>query len=324
MHQNVTKAASIAHRSQKVNYLTSSSTFLNARDAMIQSARDLYGNNSQEVISVTNAWYAVGVGPAYQYNVNDITGPNIICYPGATETLIGAPSGATVTWNVVPTGLFSPSSGTGSVANLQPVSSSSKGYATITFTIGNCNGSTSPISKSLWLGTPSSAISGNPSPYPGQLYTYTATNGNYDGSGSVYYWVVSGGTIYGGGGSSSSTVTVFWFENGFVELTTANSCGSYTNTMYITPTQEGGCDPCQIVGIYPNPSSSVINVDLNNNKGNRNETTVTLYDKFQVVYSITTKGNQVNIPVTNLPEGLYFLRVTDSTGSETRQVLIDR
>ncbi len=318
----MTKSAAIVYRSQRVNYLQPNSTYLNARDAMIQSARDLYGNNSQEVISVTNAWYAVGVGAAYQHNSNDIVGANIICYPGATLTLIGAPAGATVTWNVT-SGLFSPSSGTGTVANLQAVSSTAKGYATLTFSFGTCNGSTIPVSKALWLGVPSSGISGDPTPYPGQLYTYTASGGFYEGAGAPYLWVVSGGTIYGGGGPSSDLVTVFWFEDGFVELTTGNACGSYTNTMYIYPTLEGGCDPCQIQGFYPNPTSTVLNVDLNNNRGERSDATVILYDKYQIVYSKTTKGNQVVIPVANLPAGMYFLKVTDSTGSQTKHVLID-
>ena len=46
-------------------YLTSSSTFSDARNYSIRATIDLYGGCSNEVKQVTNAWYAVGVGAAY-------------------------------------------------------------------------------------------------------------------------------------------------------------------------------------------------------------------------------------------------------------------
>ena len=55
------KANAIAFRNLTV-YLTPSSTFADARAGAIQSAIDLFGTCSEEVIQTTNAWYAVGVG----------------------------------------------------------------------------------------------------------------------------------------------------------------------------------------------------------------------------------------------------------------------
>jgi Zn-dependent metalloprotease len=60
----MTKAEQIAYRTLTV-YLTASSTYSDARTAAIQASSDLYGGCSQETISTTNAWYAVGVGAAY-------------------------------------------------------------------------------------------------------------------------------------------------------------------------------------------------------------------------------------------------------------------
>ena len=57
-------AAAIAYRNLTV-YLTPYSQFEDARFYSIQSAVDLYGPCSEEVIAVTNAWYAVGVGEAF-------------------------------------------------------------------------------------------------------------------------------------------------------------------------------------------------------------------------------------------------------------------
>jgi Zn-dependent metalloprotease len=58
------KAAQIAYRNLTI-YLTPSSEYQDARFYSIISSVDLYGDCSPEVESVTNAWYAVGVGDAY-------------------------------------------------------------------------------------------------------------------------------------------------------------------------------------------------------------------------------------------------------------------
>ncbi len=60
----IDKAATIAYRNLTV-YLSTNSTFADARAGAIQSAEDLYGAGSAEVIATTNAWFAVGVGGEY-------------------------------------------------------------------------------------------------------------------------------------------------------------------------------------------------------------------------------------------------------------------
>ena len=58
------KALQIAYRNL-IFYLTPEATFEDARNGSIQAAIDLYGEDSQEHISVVDAWYAVGVGDKY-------------------------------------------------------------------------------------------------------------------------------------------------------------------------------------------------------------------------------------------------------------------
>jgi Zn-dependent metalloprotease len=65
----IQKAEQIAYRNLSV-YLSPSSNFDDARFFSILSAIDLYGACSPEVASVTNAWYAVGVGKEYQSGVS--------------------------------------------------------------------------------------------------------------------------------------------------------------------------------------------------------------------------------------------------------------
>jgi Zn-dependent metalloprotease len=62
------EAAQIAFRTLTV-YLTPTSTFQDARFYSVQSAIDIFGACSPEVIKTTNAWYAVGVGDSFSQNV---------------------------------------------------------------------------------------------------------------------------------------------------------------------------------------------------------------------------------------------------------------
>ena len=63
----ISKAAVIAYRLESF-YLSSNSTYADARVGSIQAAIDLYGAGSAEEIAVTNAWHAVGIGNAYGDN----------------------------------------------------------------------------------------------------------------------------------------------------------------------------------------------------------------------------------------------------------------
>ncbi|CAD0001872.1 M4 family metallopeptidase [Flavobacterium chungangense] len=83
----IDKAAKIAYRLESV-YLTANSTFANARTSGIQSAIDLYGAGSAEVIATTNAFYAVGVGAAYSSSTDTTapTAPASLAASGTTGT----------------------------------------------------------------------------------------------------------------------------------------------------------------------------------------------------------------------------------------------
>jgi Zn-dependent metalloprotease/uncharacterized membrane protein len=62
------KASRIAFRNNTI-YLTPNSDYADARFYAVQSAIDLYGACSPEVLSTTNAWHAVGVGQPFSYSV---------------------------------------------------------------------------------------------------------------------------------------------------------------------------------------------------------------------------------------------------------------
>ncbi len=71
----INKAQAITYRTL-VYYLTPSADYADARTYSIKAAEDLYGVCSQEVITTTNAWYAVGVGSSFAASVaTDFSAP---------------------------------------------------------------------------------------------------------------------------------------------------------------------------------------------------------------------------------------------------------
>ena len=77
------KAGKIAYRNLSV-YLTSSAQYADARTFSIMSAADLFGQCSNEVIQVTNAWWVCGVGNKYDsgYVKANFTGDTLSCKSG--------------------------------------------------------------------------------------------------------------------------------------------------------------------------------------------------------------------------------------------------
>lgn len=65
-------------------YLSPSSNFMAMRQASLLATEDLYGLGSEEYKQVTNAWYAIGVGPAYgdkQILLISVENPSVPCGP---------------------------------------------------------------------------------------------------------------------------------------------------------------------------------------------------------------------------------------------------
>ena len=102
------KAAAIAYRNLAV-YLGANSNYAAARAGAIQAARDLYGAGSAEEIAVTDAWYSVGVGAAYDAGGGSGDGGSDACvggpvtltltldnYPGETSWPLRDAGGAVV------------------------------------------------------------------------------------------------------------------------------------------------------------------------------------------------------------------------------------
>ncbi|MFC4162242.1 M4 family metallopeptidase [Epilithonimonas zeae] len=79
------KASKIVYRLETA-FLSSNSTYMNARNFGIQVATELYGANSAEAIATQDAFYAVGLGAKYNPNGPDTIAPTTPLNLEATST----------------------------------------------------------------------------------------------------------------------------------------------------------------------------------------------------------------------------------------------
>jgi Zn-dependent metalloprotease/chitodextrinase len=175
------KAGAIAYRNLTV-YLNSNSQYSDARAGAIQAAVDLYGAGSAEEIATTNAWYAVGVGAAY----DDGTPPP----PGDCQT---GDIYLSITFDNYPeeTG-WTLKNSSGTTIDSASYSSSNPDGSTVTKTFSNL------------------AVDD---------YTFTITDAYGDGICCAYgngsYTLSSdAGVIFSGGSFGSSEATAFCIESG--------------------------------------------------------------------------------------------------------------
>jgi|GEM_PF-569956 len=137
----IDKAAKIVYRAENI-YMSTNTNFANARNATISAATDLYGNFSQEVISVTNAWHAVGVGD--RFPPPTIIGSEFICSSVTYTVTYGTVSSWSKTEGAV-NGPFFTLTPNGNSATVTVSPGSPYQFATLTAVVNGL-----PISKTIW------------------------------------------------------------------------------------------------------------------------------------------------------------------------------
>lgn len=136
----MTDAAAIVYKAE-TEYMYAGPTFASVRNSTILAAIQLFGAGSCQEMAVTNAWAAVGVGPAYAYNPAISLSTVAIC-PSATATLSPLVPGTTITWTVSNPAIVTPASFVGSSVMLSRVGTAT-GSAYLTATITGCGLNTS-------------------------------------------------------------------------------------------------------------------------------------------------------------------------------------
>lgn len=220
------KAAKITYRMETV-YMTSSTTYPLARTYGIQAAKDLYGVNSPEVIAVTDAFYAVGVGASFV--PADIIAPNTPTDLTASNT---TSTGTTLSWtavtdNIAVTGyqVFKGATLLATVSGLTYTATGLTASTAYTFSIkakdadGNLSGASNVVSITTLAPPPTYCASKGGSVVKeyidyvaiGGIANTTAKNGGYGNFTAQIGTVVIGtNTIIVSAGFTSAALLEFW------------------------------------------------------------------------------------------------------------------
>lgn len=224
---SVDKAAKIAYRTE-ANYLSANSTFANARTYSIQSATELYGAGSAEVIATTNAWYAVGVGAAYSGGTSDTTAPTTPTNLAASGT---TSSSTNLSWtgstdNVGVTGynVYSGTTLLGTATGTTYTASGLTASTTYSFTVkakdaaGNLSAASNAVSVTTSAATATYCASKGNSvadEYIGRVQIGTINNASTGGTGYSDFTSIS--TNVTKGSATAITITPTWTGSTYSE-----------------------------------------------------------------------------------------------------------
>ena len=333
----IDKAAAIVWNAESIQIFNQPSTdYVGMRDAMITAATVLYCANSPEVMAVTNAWYAVGVGAVYNsLNVMSVSGPSYICTSG-TYTVINKPAGINSTlWSI-----SDPSVATinGSGVATKVSNGSVYIYANMTGSSGcSTKLSTSTIPVGITRATlNASATSSCNGTY--QTWNLSAVPSSF---GSNWYWTVgylgTNSQIYIYNPNSSSTF-VDVSGGGTVNLTYTDACGNnLSDGVTIYSSCHSGYTATNFT-VAPNPAqndmtvSAVTNSNPTNAKTKNVSSSNLIYGiKITDVLGILRKSFEyktgipsIKISVADLNPGIYSLSVFDGQQWQSQNLIVQK
>lgn len=335
----INTAAQIAYRT-KLLMNNSLASYALCRQMSIQAAIQLFGNCSNEVVQVTNAWFAVGVGAAW-------TSPSFQLYTtygqdcNSITVTANFPSNSNVIWTTT-NGLLI--NGNSSPSTIQ----------SNTVTISSPNGTGGNITASIGGLCFTPTISFCPcepwdNPVINWIYAAPATNEPLQAQVSPdhpnafkYEWYINGTlveTTY-----STFLSTYNWpctSEGEGLSVIAITSCGAsapvyggtYSPICYQYRTSSN-------IKLYPNPASNQVTIqleDLNSKTTNGQNVKITstlksivqikIIDKMGVTRRVLkfSKGNLLStINVSDLPSDIYYLDITDGNTQVRKPLIIRR
>jgi Zn-dependent metalloprotease len=316
--------------------------FPNARNRTIQAATELYGANSCEVIAVTNAWHAVGVGAAYSSGYS-ISGNSLIC-SSELYSVSGVPAGYSVNWTPAVNPHLSFSSATSNPTVVTKLTPGWMDFYAIIKDQSGCIVGASPA-KSVFLGTPFAFynVYYYPGPEPACYGTWSFHTFRADLTwGMAIESVEWGYRLVGVPGSEVIypydvyVYTFFPYEPGEYEIfiRPKNSCGTGMESVKrITVSECWGMR--QQITTYPNPAKDEIIVSITSKGTIPNpkpkQTAPIDMELVDVGTGLTInrwrmlgRQSQYRLNVASIKTGIYALRIIDGDNKTGKLIRIEK
>jgi subtilisin family serine protease len=250
-----------------------------------------------------------------------ITGNPLVCQsPNITFTYNDRPDGTTIYWT--------------KSSNLDYVSGQNTDYYTVRahayasgpgWVHASLNSGCAGLTYSVWVGGPQVEVTGPSEGYVGNTYTYYA---NTVPQATSYQWTLSppydGNNIYNYGYWADAAFNAP--QEGYFQIgcTAHNTCGDGIGTTYIY-IYNGGYG----YSISPNPASNEITVTViitdSNKKFDYSNTDyeVAIYNIYGVLQSQKKySGESFTIPVYNLRDGTYILKIDNGKFVVNKQLIV--
>jgi bacillolysin len=319
-------AADLIYIAQAERYLNGTTTYPLMRSEMLEASDEFFGENSLESMQVANAWYAVGVGSEPdQISITCDDENYTMCPYGETFTIDNLPAGCSVSWNSS-NNITRTITGYGEI--FAAPSSSGPGWIQATITSNN-------YSTSITLDQYEVTIESSP-----WLYYIVPEYGNYYGyegnSYSFHVWPEN---------YPNYTFNIYppyayinWVQGAVVNIyfpypdipftisayTTGASCKSNTVSLQF-----------YVYGMYfllsPNPASNEVTITITGDKSDNSmdlSKADRLYDVsiFDINGNLKIKkeysGEKFSIPIHNLKDGEYLVRINDGKMTVTKRLII--
>ncbi|MGN6494643.1 MAG: T9SS type A sorting domain-containing protein [Agriterribacter sp.] len=282
------------------------------------------------------------------YPVVKTSGGDPVCST-STYQINNLPAGSTVSWQSSNTAVAIVSA-TGNPATITRQGSQS-GTVTFTATINRGCGSPVVLSKTLTIGSPSFpySVAGASPANPSGAYTYTlqTTPSNKIVS-SIIWTIPSGWSITMGQGTKNLKVTT-GTKSGNVQVSFNDACGLNWGTYKYVKIGPGGLNPGRVAStadtalnlltgggasgepgtwaIAPNPAQTTITIRQNPQPGTTGIKEVKIFDvsgKLRQQKKINAGLNQVELNVSELPAGVYFVEISNEVRKEQKKIVIIR
>jgi hypothetical protein len=275
----------------------------------------------------------------------EVIGDKFLCddEPGVYTLNIPTPPGSTIRWEITPTQAATPSTGTGETAKLIATEDYS-GQALLKYTIENKCGSKTrelplftgrPRIKNVTVdGKPGTFVYVCPSEGKRKHWINLELEGDFDNC--IDEWNDQGTTSTSHKACKEFDFTMIYNPKNFppydcaiIRAKASNECGETTQNIVVCPSYWACKDAIYQFEFAPNPASNLVNISLALKEGQNlqqvNFPYIEILDRQGVIMRReNVSDSSIQLDVSDLPTGLYYVRTWIEDGYVMDNLLIER